>query len=298
MFTIWTFGSLVGLIYVIPLLSFGMVLYDFIITKHFDYMTMIKLISIAFGTCMSYYINSYMLISFITEFGPYILFNQVTEQIVKMIFKNIKKCIRKINVLKLTNFYDMVIQIICGILISVVSSSLDNYQLLLLTVSFGTLLIQSTNNIKKMATFIIILLSGPLSHYNINHIIGNIYIYYFLTNILYSETFDYHFHKLKYIVIYKLNKTLFGVKIKKYLKITNAITNDVNKINKSKNNNDNYNDNNNDKIKIDGADHDNNEKEQTSKNTDCNIDMEDDWVQVKQYKIKKNGYMIQIEDYY
>ncbi len=171
MFTVWTIASLFDCIYVIPLLSFGFILY-----KKNNYVSQ-HLFVLLIGSLIGYFFPSYVLISAICQYGTNILFNKITYVMVKVLVKIVKNIIYEI----IKNNKDLLILYIITISYTIILKHLslkEGYIFLGLNLIANVLI---SVEIKKQLIFNIIIVSSHISDYNILHVVFNSIVLYIIT---------------------------------------------------------------------------------------------------------------------
>lgn len=174
MFTVWTISSIIGSVFIIPILSFAMLLFKKIMRKGDDdkFYKELFIMIISSGLCLIN--NSYILISFVSQFGTQLLFNKVTFIMIKIFYKKIKKIINII----INNNRDLTLSYIITIIYTIILKHLnmiDSQMIIGLNILFN---IMVSIEIKKQIIFSIILISTYISNYNIIHVIFNTLVLY------------------------------------------------------------------------------------------------------------------------
>lgn len=183
MFTTWTLAALFSNIYIVSILSIGMLFYKRFIKKtdceNFLFELLINISSFFVG----YFYNSYLLVGALCHFGAKIIFNKVTHIITKVLIKSIRKKILKI----VKNNSELAISyviIISYILILKYLNIQQNYLIIGLNI-FAYVLMNI--EIRKQIIFAVMLLIGNLSDFNPFHIIFNLFVLYLLFGVLEPE---------------------------------------------------------------------------------------------------------------
>jgi hypothetical protein len=192
-------------------------------TKKYDKITAMKLISIGLGFIPAFCIKSFPISCFVSEFGYYLLFNNITAQLYKLVTKKGKKLIIKYNNLNPTDELMLLLNTACGASLYFIVDPLTNIHViftfaLLMT---STLLLHSRNDMRNVIALISVLLIGVFSAYNIFHVLLNMHHYYLITNYAYSHHFYNTIYYIKYKSKYKLHTYLD--KYNKELKLTQKI---------------------------------------------------------------------------
>jgi hypothetical protein len=176
MFTVWTISSLFGIAYIIPILSFGMLLFKKIMNRIDNDKFYKELLVILLSGSLSLMYDNYMIISFLSHFGTQFIFNNVTFIMIKVMYKKLKKIINMI----VNNNVDLTMSYIFTIIYTIILKHIavkDTYFLIGLNILFNIMI---SIEIKKQIIFAIILLSTYISNYNILHVIFNTLILYII----------------------------------------------------------------------------------------------------------------------
>lgn len=171
MFAIWTIASLLDNIYLIPILSFIMLIYRRIAGKLDNYKLVIKIIAIVISAIIGYFYNSFFVISILCHFGSYVLFNKITGVVSKMIIKNtdnFKNYLVYENH-NITLSYFSIVLYMCIFKYNVISSCLNNSFLILLLSIVMNIIINT--NIRKQLIFGLVLCITYISHFDLLHIL-------------------------------------------------------------------------------------------------------------------------------
>ena len=171
MFAIWTIASLLDNIYLIPILSFIMLIYRRIAGKLDNYKLVIKTIAIVISAIIGYFYNSFFVISILCHFGSYVLFNKITGVVSKMIIKNtdnFKNYLVYENY-NITISYFSIVLYMCIFKYNVISSCLNNcFLMLLLSIVMNII---TNTNIRKQLIFGLVLCITYISHFDLLHIL-------------------------------------------------------------------------------------------------------------------------------
>lgn len=180
MFTVWTLASIVDFIYLVPIISLGLLLYK---DNSFvdNIMIHIRKIGILiFATLISYMYPNYIVISALCHYGDQILFNKLTHIMFKILLKRIKKIIKMI-INNNKNFVMSYMVTICYIIILKYLIEQHNYALIGLNILANVLM---NIEIQKQIIFAIVISTTYISEYNILHILFNSAVLYVTIGVL------------------------------------------------------------------------------------------------------------------
>ncbi|MCJ7636118.1 MAG: hypothetical protein MUO21_01360, partial [Nitrososphaeraceae archaeon] len=180
MFSVWTMASLVGNIYVSPILALCLLLYKRYVRKYDSnndslYSLIGEILLICVSAVVGYFNASYFIVSFINQFGPRILFNSVIYIILKVLAKNTKEIAEE--VIKNNKDTSISFLTITGYIFLLKSINIESYILVGLNLLANILMGTET---KKQVLFGIILSSTFLSNFAIQHVLFNSMILYIL----------------------------------------------------------------------------------------------------------------------
>ena len=184
MFSIWTISSLFSNIYIASVLSLFLLFYNRYVRKSTDDLLVGEICIIGLSTIAAYFTQSYLFISFMTQFGPKILFNSFIYIVVGIIIKNIKELISTI--LMTNKNVSISFVTIIGYILLLKFLNTDSYLIVGLNIIANIFMGIET---KKQIIFAIILTSTVRSNYNFNHILFNSLLLYILFG-LFNFIFD------------------------------------------------------------------------------------------------------------
>jgi hypothetical protein len=179
MFTLWTFASLLNCIYFVPFGSLIFILHKKYIRSKANYNIINELVIIFLGFIISYFYNSYVLISGLCQFGSKIIFNKLTYILIKVIYKFIKKTI--INIVN--NNKNMVVSYLITIFYTLILNRLnlrDGYIIICLNMIANIFM---SIEVKKQILFGVVLTSTYLSNFNLFHVLFNSLIVYIINGL-------------------------------------------------------------------------------------------------------------------
>ena len=208
MLTAWTISSLIGNVYIIPLISFCMLCYKKLVKKY-ESNFLGEIIMILIACLTNYCYNNYFLIGLITFFGASLCFNKMTFIMIKIFTKSIKNKMCKVVVRNKNLNLAYIVTAIYPITIKIFNLK-DYYLLLGLNMVINMIL---SNETKKHIIITLLLLTTKVSDFNIYHIFFNTFVLYIVvgtTSI--DEYFSIHYFvngvaqnipTAKFIIIYK-----------------------------------------------------------------------------------------------
>lgn len=179
MFSIWTMASLCGSVYLVPLFSICMLLYRQYIGNKVNDKIISELIIICIFGSLSYFIDSYLVISALCQFGSKIIFNRMTYLLIKII----RKFVKKISTNIITTNGDLLIAYVTTIVYILILKFMDfekNYVIICLNIMANMIMNVDT---KKQIVFGLLISSTHLSSYNLLHILYNSSLLYIITGI-------------------------------------------------------------------------------------------------------------------
>jgi len=147
------------------------------------------------------YTDSFALVSFVIEFGYYMIFNGVTKNLSKTIVTKSKKCIVEWHILNHNKILLFGYQITFGFILYFILGEKSITQQILFSISMSLLLI-IVGDLKTFAPLTLILILCPLSQFNPLHTLYNSYLYYGLMNFVNSKKFDKIIYTMKYQLRY------------------------------------------------------------------------------------------------
>lgn len=204
MFTIWTLSSLVNSVYMMPILSFCLLLFHAFIRKTHNEPLLYNILILLFSGVMCHIYPSYLLISAICQYGTLVIFNKITFTIIKTIHKKFIKYSKKI----LENNKDLTITLILTFFHTMILSYINTPQVLIgIIMNFVNNLL-TNNNYKNNIISNIIIFTTYLSKFHPLHIIHNILIMYIVNEIINSNNnYNYQdiFKKIIDIIINRYN---------------------------------------------------------------------------------------------
>ena len=206
MFSIWTIAALFERVITVPVIGSILFIYRWSKKQKMNKRVLFRLIAILGAFILSFYTDSYFLVSLLMEFGHYIVFNTVTHSILRMTVKKSRKMIKNYQNLGEKEFFHMGSQILFGTTIHYVGTQMDPKPMVFLASSLSILLLSVTDDPKKLVTIITILLSGSTTWYNPVHIVNNTYIYYLISNYLHSKHFSAWVYRVKYLTRYRISR--------------------------------------------------------------------------------------------
>jgi len=174
MFTMWTISSFINNIYIIPLLSLFLILYNYIQKNQRELIkdTMVVII----GCILMYFVNSYPLISFVFQFGKNLLFNRVTYITIKTLEKKLVKALKYIFIINFSitwKLFGTILNLCCYNLLDVD----NNYIAITLLIVSNVIMNITINN---YIMFFVLSTTTCLSSFNMFHVIFNSIIVYIL----------------------------------------------------------------------------------------------------------------------
>lgn len=191
MFSLWTLSSLFDFIYLIPIISFFLHLFD----KKFYYFLDKDLIPkylipkyffkfFAFFLC--FFINNYFIISLLSEFGYLLFFNEIIKSIYYYIYDKIYKIIKKYS----NNNYYNILLISIFFYIELIKFIIFNFNFIILNYSFIYLIIINylffiinIHDLYKILIVSKVIIFGFLSYFCTFHIIFLLCFDYIIINI-------------------------------------------------------------------------------------------------------------------
>lgn len=212
MFTVWTISSLIGNVYIIPILSLCMLLFRRGFRKLPNDILYRELFTVCLTVLISYINTSYVLISCVSQFGTKTLFNKLTYIILKSIYKFSKKTISIIT----DNNKDLLVSYIITILYILILKHMhitEPYPVIALNIIANVFM---SIEIKKQIIFGVTVVSTYISNYNILHIIFNAMVMYIILGLFDRSSFYTLQDTLKILiehVSYTLKGTLSSVYI-------------------------------------------------------------------------------------
>jgi hypothetical protein len=186
MFTVWTIASLLDKFYVIPILSFIMLIYRSYKTgyKKFNFVSEIGIL--IFASLIGFFLTNYYiidkifqfgLVSALCQFGLKLFFNKVTFILIKILTKNTHKKAEKIFVNNKNISLSFLVTLVYAITLRFMNIS-EHYLIIGLNILTNILM---SIEIKKQIMFGTIIASTYLSNFNTYHIIFNsLTLYIFL----------------------------------------------------------------------------------------------------------------------
>jgi hypothetical protein len=209
-FAVWTISSFMVYPTAGPLIFYLLFYYKWRNNKTYTQITAMKLISISLGFIMSFFVKSFPIVCFVSEFAYYLAFNNITFQLYKLITRKGRRMIIKYNNISPMDEMLLLLNVVCGAsLYFIVDPSTNIHVAFTFASLFSTaLLLHLRSDMRKIMTLVSILLIGVFSVYNIFHVVLNMHHYYLITNYVYSEHFNNAFYYIKYKSKYKLHKYL------------------------------------------------------------------------------------------
>jgi len=187
MFTVWTLASLVDFIYLVPIISFGLLIY------RNDFNTR-KIIILILATMLSYLYPSFMIISAICHYGERIVFNKLTYLIAKIFVKKIKKAWNHI----VHNNRDLLTSHLITVFYILFLKYFNKIDYLLIGLNILANMLMNIS-VRKQIIFGLIVISSYLSEYNLVHILFNSSILYLGTGLI-----TWNFDIMDYIYVLSL----------------------------------------------------------------------------------------------
>lgn len=175
MFSIWTIASIVSNIYIVPILALGLLLYNRFIRKSTNDFLIGEICLILLSSVVGHFYKSYFMVSFISQFGPKILFNSLIYIIIGILFNSIKELGAFILINNKTTTLSFIIVTAYIMLLKLFNT--DNYILIGTNIMANILMGIET---KKQIIFSIILISTFLSNFTFTHVLFNSTILYLI----------------------------------------------------------------------------------------------------------------------
>lgn len=175
MFSIWTISSLLANIHVASIMAFCFLLYKRYVRQSLNDNLIGESCLIIISSILGHFYENYQLVSFINQFGPKILFNNITYIIIKILIKNTKELIEEVfkNNKETTFSFIMVNSYI--IFLKFINT--NSYILVGLNLLTNILMGVET---KKQILFAIILASSYRSDFQFIHVLFNSITLYFV----------------------------------------------------------------------------------------------------------------------
>ena len=209
-FAVWTISSFLVYPVIGPLIFYLMYYYKWRQNKTYTKITAMKLTSISLGFVVSFFVKSFPIVCFVSEFAYYLVFNNITFQLYKLLTRKGKQLVVKYNNISPIDEVLLVLNTICGASLYFLVDPSTNIHVVFTFASLlsATLLLHLQSDMRKITSLVLVLLIGVFSAYNIFHVVLNMHHYYLITNYIYSDHFNNAFYYIKYKSKYKLHKYL------------------------------------------------------------------------------------------